>query len=528
MRNNLHYLSSQRKPTVGRRKLGIDGSVALNSEMLSPKSGNGGADSFRETRLPRSAFSSAAEQLKQRRAGMKRHMNEVMCIADEAYAPKGNFKTLLIGQDPMVSEKLREEELVHLTRVLGKMAPIRLTPPQAKLKEILQRVDILDQQLEDSVQGICDRLSHLHRKRRQRTWPQWVMAGIRRCFPIRFLRCGVIADIMPEILFYTIYTVLVQFYCWGQGWVQLWSAVHQDTIYYVGLVFAFLLGFRASDCMWRYHVGSKYVNEMEKALRGLAFEVYTKLVVDTSMVARSSRRSVSNENIDVPNSLKIRYFKHELRRMLQLLFACAARDLNDSAIQEEDFGTEEAQRLMEMSVTQVEHAAIHVTHSNQGHVFRVYVVAAWLRKLVGKVAEQKLFEDHWVMMRLDLHLSQFKEAWVQARQVAYSQVPSRITHLLWLLTNALNLTLVIEYVAVCQWLTIFPSLCITIACFGVLKVAEEMENPFGFDADDIPIWDVAKHLHEEISLIAYYAQLDEVGNENLYRTMMNSEPVSLC
>merc|ERR1719326_2610460 len=86
----------------------------------------------------------------------------------------------------------------------------------------------------------------------------------------------------------------------------------------------------------------------------------------------------------IPLALKKRYFTHEFRRMTSLLFCCAARDLNDSALEDEELSEEDAERLA-CSATEAEHSAIQVTHSAFGHAFRVYLVSAWLLKLVQKI-----------------------------------------------------------------------------------------------------------------------------------------------
>merc|ERR1719163_587024 len=91
------------------------------------------------------------------------------------------------------------------------------------------------------------------------------------------MRLGILSDIWVHIVFYIVYTVCVQFYVWSMGWTLRWSAMNQDSIYYPGLVLAFLLSFRASDSMMRYQAGCQHCFEMERGLRDLAFKVITGL-----------------------------------------------------------------------------------------------------------------------------------------------------------------------------------------------------------------------------------------------------------
>merc|ERR1719460_301356 len=92
----------------------------------------------------------------------------------------------------------------------------------------------------------------------------------------------------------------------------------------------------------------------------------------------------------------------------------------------------------------------------------------------------------------------------------------------------MNLFMPWEWVSMCRWSTWFPSLLLTISFYGILHIANSMENPFGFDDDDIQLPEVAEHLDEEICLIMQYAVLDEVGGENLYRSMMGDDMVILA
>jgi len=300
-------------------------------------------------------------------------------------------------------------------------------------------------------------------------------------------------------------------------WDFRWSAFNQDTIYYPALVMSFLLSFRASDCMVRFHTGCACVFKMEKHLREMAYDVMTKLSLGESFGDEGGTN-------DLENSLKKRYFKHEFRRLSQVLFACAARDLNDSAADDEEIA-EECPARLRCSLTDVEHAAVHVTHSSYGHIFRVYMAAAWLSKLVRQANDASLFDDQHVFARAEENLSEFKGAWMKARSIAYSCMPDSITHLLWVLASAMNFVLPWEYVSICKWMTWLPSLFISVSFFGIVHIAANLENPFGFDDDDIPVWDVAEHLDEEVSLIMFYAALDEVGGENLYRGLASQDHI---
>jgi len=63
--------------------------------------------------------------------------------------------------------------------------------------------------------------------------------------------------------------------------------------------------------------------------------------------------------------------------------------------------------------------------------------------------------------------------------------------------------------------------------FGVLEIAQILENPFGFDQDDVPLNLAADRLDEEVCLIIKHCHLCNVGGENLYRELMQIPKVML-
>merc|ERR1712232_940986 len=152
----------------------------------------------------------------------------------------------------------------------------------------------------------------------------------------------------------------------------------------------------------------------------------------------------------------------------------------------------------QVSPTEVEHAAILVTHSSYGHAFRVYIAASWLLKLIRGITDEHLFDDDEVYRISEQKIAQFKHAWLDARQVAYSSMPSTVTYILWMLATVMNLFMPWQWVSVTQWSTWFASMLLTVSFFGILHIANAMENPFGFDSDDIQISKSAAHLDEEI------------------------------
>lgn len=443
-----------------------------------------------------------------------------LSVSDEGYSPRDDDSPRRPPSSQAWSYRLSGRELKELYNPRGHMPQITFGPPSPEREEAARRIAALDAALQDRVQGICERLSGAQEQLSSASRCAHRVRGL--C--TRYVRLGVVGQILPHIAFYVVYSLGVTYYAQTVDWEVRWTLTKQDAIYYPAVVLSFLLCFRASGCMDRYNDGLRTVFEMEKCLREVAFEVMTRLSVDDEGEPLVPGTAGDAELRD----LRKRYFKHEFRRTVRLLFACAARDLNDSALGDGELDEDEAMAL-ECAMTKVEHAAVLVTHSAFGHAFRVYLACAWLLKLVRGVDEDHLFdgEELEVYRIAEVKLMGFKHAWLEARQVAYTAMPGSVTHILWLLTTVMSLFMPWEWVTVCQWSTWFPSVLLTISFYGIMEIANAMENPFGFDVDDIPVAKVAQHLDEEVCLTMHYAMLDEFGGENLYRSLMGTPMIFL-
>jgi len=416
-----------------------------------------------------------------------------------------------------LSRNLSVQQLKELNQARGHMPTLSFTQPVSFRAEVARRVAMLDAEFSVRVQGIGARLQG---SRKQRSG--WSLCISRMCHTFANLfSLGVISEILPHLAFYMVYSLGVSYYAECQDWEIMWTCTKQDAIYYPAVVLSFLLCFRASGCMDRYLEGSRCVFEMEKSLRDTAYEVMSSLSLGTCVAADDLASSAGwNSERNELQELRKRYFKHEFRRLARLLFACAARDLSDSALEHEAPGDEQVAG-MDLAMTKVEHAAVMVTHSAFGHASRVYLASAWVLKLVKGLEEEGYFKgEGQVHKSVEHQLHSFKHSWLAAREVAYSSMPGSVTHILWLLTMVMNLFMPWEWVTVCKWNTWFPSLLLVISFYGILVIANDMENPFGFDEDDVQLADVAEHLDEEVCLTMQYSALDEFGGENLYRNLM--------
>jgi len=382
--------------------------------------------------------------------------------------------------------------------------------------EVMQRVHALDVHLLEDVQSLLDRISGVGNP------PPTCCSRCLKCLCgccccctgwSRLLRLGVIANIAPYICFFVLYSLLVTYYAEQQEWEVVWTAVKQDAIYYPAVILAFLLCFRASGCIDRYNDGMRAVQTMEAALRDVSFEVMTQLGMQTA----------AQDDEDQPTfRLKKRYFQHEFRRLHRLLFSCAARDLLNSALDGAEHEDDQAEDLPILA-TKVEIAAVLLTGSSSGHAFRVYLVTSWLLNLVKGADEAKFFDQPDVVPKsVARNLERFKAAWLDARQIAFTSMPGTVTYTLWWLTTVMSLFMPWEWVSICQWSTWFPSVLLTISFYGILDIANSMENPFGFDTHDVQLSQVGRSLDEEVLLSMQYSLLDEVAGENLFRAAIGT------
>lgn len=193
------------------------------------------------------------------------------------------------------SRFLSSAELKALYGAHGHMPPIAFSQNVDRVVEQVQtRVDYLDANLHQELQELFDRISeHTQRQTSTSSWFRSV------CW---YFRLGIIKEVLPEVVFYCVYSLLVSFYASQIDWETSWTLLKQDVIYYPAVVLSFILCFRASGCMERYKEGLRTSFEMEKALREVAFEVLTNLSIE------DGNSSGPEENI---RSLRRKYFKHE-------------------------------------------------------------------------------------------------------------------------------------------------------------------------------------------------------------------------
>jgi len=424
------------------------------------------------------------------------------------------------GKDAgLTSHQLTTEQLKNFSKVTGHLPAVRYDLPDFEAHRLLieERIRTLDEELKQRVGAFSQRCEE---NKKRNAFETKTRSRLSRIF-----NPGVLQHIVPEIIAYLIYSFGLQYYAWSYDWDFNWSAANQDTIYYPALVMAFLLSIRAQDCMHRWQMAKHYVLAMEKELRLLTYEVVHSMpnVGLKSVSAENDQKAKQRPEEDILD-LKRRYFLHELRRMARMLLTVAARDLADSALDEEgDPSGEASTGTPWCSQTAVENALVRITNSGYGHTFRVYLVSSWLSKLVKQAQLNMMFDSDDLAGVVNGRLTDFNSAWLRARQIAYSSMPESILHLLWLLATMMSIVLPWEYVSVCRWLTFVPSLAITISFHGILRIASHMENPFGFDPDDLDLSEVVNHLDEETCLLMYYAGLDGVSGENMYRCLFDQE-----
>lgn len=138
-------------------------------------------------------------------------------------------------------------------------------------------------------------------------------------------------------------------------------------------------------------------------------------------------------------------------------------------------------------------------------------VTQWIGRYLTKQYEQKQI-DSFQFSAMNLLLDRLVECLSRCERILAAPMPHaysiHLRHLLILYCFALPFQMVKDL----QWWTIPVSGVVAFALFGIEAIGLEIENPFGYDANDIPLDKLCHKLHNDIEeLIASKTKSDSIG-----------------
>jgi putative membrane protein len=216
----------------------------------------------------------------------------------------------------------------------------------------------------------------------------------------------------------------------------------------LGVVLGLLLVFRTNSSYDRFWEGRKQLGMMVNRARDLARQV-------TSYVEGSD-----------PAALRDRA---ELQRLIVVLYALIRQYLR----KERDLG-----RIAEL--TPPERAALEPIEVRPclGFTWISLKLAACAR--AGRLTEQRL-------QLMDGNLTSFSDSWGGAERIMKSPIPFAYAHHIKAFLIVFAFSAPFALVETMRWMTPVASAIMAFALFGIDEIGIEIEDPFGYDANDLPL-----------------------------------------
>ncbi len=217
----------------------------------------------------------------------------------------------------------------------------------------------------------------------------------------------------------------------------------------VGVALGLLLVFRTNASYDRFWEGRKLVGLMVNRSRDLLRQVTTLLEGDDD-AARADRA--------------------ELLRLVNLLFALIRQYLR----KERDLT-----RLGPL-VTEAERAALAEVPVRPAVAFTWISARLTAAVRAGRLTEQRL-------MLMDANLTSFSDSWGGAERIMKTPLPFAYAHHIRVFLTLFVFTAPFAMAQPMAWATPVTAFVLAYALFGIDEIGVEIEDPFGYDANDLPL-----------------------------------------
>jgi hypothetical protein len=113
------------------------------------------------------------------------------------------------------------------------------------------------------------------------------------------------------------------------------------------------------------------------------------------------------------------------------------------------------------------------------------------------------------------------QGWEALIRIVTSPTPFLYRHLLSVLVFLFVFTFPFAFVSVLGWITVPASMMICIALYGLLTLAQELENPLGFDANDIDLTGFRDQIAVELHALFKHRFGEDVARKPLLTAAAN-------
>lgn len=127
-------------------------------------------------------------------------------------------------------------------------------------------------------------------------------------------------------------------------------------------------------------------------------------------------------------------------------------------------------------------------------------VATWLTQLYVSAADDGVVSEQR-LRTLDTNLTQLIQNWSDAERIHKTPVPFAYAHHIKVFLTLFCFTVPFALAHVTHWYAVMGAMVVAFALFGIDEIGVEIEDPFGYDENDLPLDEIGAQLEVDVSSI---------------------------
>jgi putative membrane protein len=249
------------------------------------------------------------------------------------------------------------------------------------------------------------------------------------------------------------------------AWLHERSGFHVPSLAHtmLGAALGLLLVFRTNSSYDRFWEGRRLLGMMVNRARDLERQAVSYIQGEDAAAARE---------------------RAEVRRLITLLYVLIRQYLRrerelDPLVAEGLLSSEERARLEPVAV-------------------RPVVAFTWISLRLAACAQAGRLTEHRLVV-MDQNLTSFSDSWGGAERILKTPIPFAYAHHIKAFLALFAFTLPFALSAEMRWFTPLAAAAIAFALFGIDEIGVEIEDPFGYDPNDLPLDDVGVTIARDVA-----------------------------
>lgn len=279
-------------------------------------------------------------------------------------------------------------------------------------------------------------------------------------FIFQFHKADTFRELMPTMIGITIYSFAIAFFEKEFLHITPDSKLSKISIMHtlMGFVISLLLVFRTNTAYERWWEGRKLWGALVNTTRNMAIKFHHIFMYDESE-------------------------KNEIKKLL-IAFPFALKNHLRNISTMEEYELEHLYHINELK--RPKHLPLHISDL----VFK---------KIIDQQKQNKISTAETLL--LDAEVKQLMEICGACERIKNTPIPFSYSVFIKKFIFIYVITLPIAYVATLSWYAIPVSVFIYYVLASLELIAEEIENPFGNDANDLPLDEISKNIRKSVEMI---------------------------